>query len=885
MKIGKSLVRILRNHREIQYVVLNAIQTIACDHPLIFRSFLSDFFIKSSDPLFIRLLKLDILTLICYKDNIIQILKELQVYIKSNSSNSKFINASIIAIGRIADCDPDMAIICLEGLMHLLLCSKVSSIIDNCVIVLRQLIQQNIHIEQSSIILFQLTKLLLIASIDEENKPNHDIENIDNLKIITSPETRSSIIWMIGEYYDIIGKASIDILRLLAINFSNELTIVKMQILTFATKLSLRFPDDDLIQNLVTYVLELSRYDMDTDLRDRSRFMTALMGLAPSASGDGNIESLVDETSLEELSRHAKHIILSSKLPPVTLLGAVDVEGMAYFITGSLSSIVGHYAIGYEPLANWPSSQPDPNVRDVLRFGNQENVLGEANAQSYDNDNEEFYSDDDSESSDESDSSEEDSDVSDSDEDSEEDSDEDSEEESESDESDESEEESDESDDDDSDDTNDDDSSDESDESEEEKVVMKQNVQPRSISGMRRVTSSGSTSHDVKVSALTQDFNSSLSLQSNEAVGFNNMQPMQPTPYLQPTIAPSVGYGVQSHPMQPTGFPLSEMYSTMSASTTLRSNIPVTQSNDQFQNATPYSSAPMTQTMNFAYTNTNATSNTTFAPLLKTPSDDNDPFRGLSSINTTTSSITPMNIKVTSPNSNHMSIVSNNSSSSKHITSPSHSISQHHLENASDPKVILKPDVGGGLEVSFITLFGVPASAFIGATVGYITIKNYKDHVIRRIKISLPSEVRHTSIVDTTQLQANEEIKIPTEISLQGLASKPIRVDIRSDLGSFQGILVFEAYELLLPFIVSIKDFIDARNKLKGLNSLEKVYSFTSLGLLPGKHAEIEILNLVKKMMNIYIVQDIGFNELMFAGLLKKGMIDEHVYISIISQG
>ena len=32
----------------------------------------------------------------------------------------------------------------------------------------------------------------------------------------------------------------------------------------------------------MTYVLEMSRYDIDTDLRDRSRFMTALMGLAPS---------------------------------------------------------------------------------------------------------------------------------------------------------------------------------------------------------------------------------------------------------------------------------------------------------------------------------------------------------------------------------------------------------------------------------------------------------------------------------------------------------------------------------------------------------------------------------------------------------------------------
>ena len=36
----------------------------------------------------------------------------------------------------------------------------------------------------------------------------------------------------------------------------------------------------------MTYVLEMSRYDMDTDLRDRARFMTAMMGLAPSSENE-----------------------------------------------------------------------------------------------------------------------------------------------------------------------------------------------------------------------------------------------------------------------------------------------------------------------------------------------------------------------------------------------------------------------------------------------------------------------------------------------------------------------------------------------------------------------------------------------------------------------
>jgi len=48
--------------------------------------------------------------------------------------------------------------------------------------------------------------------------------------------------------------------------------------MNLAIKLSLHLPEDENIQNLMTYVLEMARYDMDTDLRDRSRFMTSMMG-------------------------------------------------------------------------------------------------------------------------------------------------------------------------------------------------------------------------------------------------------------------------------------------------------------------------------------------------------------------------------------------------------------------------------------------------------------------------------------------------------------------------------------------------------------------------------------------------------------------------------
>ena len=95
-------------------------------------------------------------------------------------------------------------------------------------------------------------------------------------------------------------------LFLLALGYIKESTETKIQILNFAIKLSLKYPEDERIQALSTYVLEMARYDVDTDLRDRSRFMTAIMGLAPSNENTTTGESTqVNEENLAELAEHA----------------------------------------------------------------------------------------------------------------------------------------------------------------------------------------------------------------------------------------------------------------------------------------------------------------------------------------------------------------------------------------------------------------------------------------------------------------------------------------------------------------------------------------------------------------------------------------------------
>ena len=344
IQMGKALIRILKNHREIQYVVLTTMLTMAQEQPSMFLPYLPELFVKASDPIFNRLLKLDIVASLATTDNAEQILKEFQSHIRH--PNDSFVCGTIRAVGRVADAAPALAGSCMEGLLQIVKCAQKPKVLTEAVIVLRQLLQQNKDSKTTAVVLHQLVKLL-----------------VSDPRFKEAPVARASVVWLVGEFHDVLRKLAPDILRILAADFADEATETKTQIANFALKLSLRLPDDDKVQSLMTYVLEMARYDVDVDLRDRSRFMTAMMGLAPSSGGE---EAVVDEDALEEVAQHSENILLAPKLPPLTLQGPVDIEGLPRFTLGSLSSVVGHHVQGYTPLPAWQEVQPDASVREAV---------------------------------------------------------------------------------------------------------------------------------------------------------------------------------------------------------------------------------------------------------------------------------------------------------------------------------------------------------------------------------------------------------------------------------------------------------------------------------------------------------------------------------------
>lgn len=53
-QLAKALVRILRNRREIQLVILSSIRSMVAKRPLMFAAYVADFFVKGSDPVYNR---------------------------------------------------------------------------------------------------------------------------------------------------------------------------------------------------------------------------------------------------------------------------------------------------------------------------------------------------------------------------------------------------------------------------------------------------------------------------------------------------------------------------------------------------------------------------------------------------------------------------------------------------------------------------------------------------------------------------------------------------------------------------------------------------------------------------------------------------------------
>ncbi|KAJ3036661.1 AP-3 complex subunit beta-1 [Rhizophlyctis rosea] len=341
---AKALLRVLRSSREESYVALLTIVTMAQQYPELFRPYIRHFYVFAGEPACIRDVELEILGLLATQGNVSAIMREFKDYVRSVDKG--LVLKSIQVLGRLSCRIPEVAEEALRVLMAMV-SSKDEEIVAEAVVVTRNLIQL---------------------------RPDHNTRTIVQLfkamDTITIGMARASILWLIGQYCERVPKIAPDALRIAAKQFTSETAIVKLQALNLGAKLVCVDPNDVNLL-LFGYVLNLARFDLDYDIRDRGRCLKALVyDSIVKMKSDQDGEN-VPVTPL--LAAQLKNILLGSKALPIPENPYAEHFGNQYapksgrdrFTIGTLSHTLNQPIIGYEDLPSWPTEKPDPSVRHV----------------------------------------------------------------------------------------------------------------------------------------------------------------------------------------------------------------------------------------------------------------------------------------------------------------------------------------------------------------------------------------------------------------------------------------------------------------------------------------------------------------------------------------
>ena len=423
--LGKSLVRIYHDRREIQFVVLNSIRALVWKCPSAFLPFLNDFFVKAMDPSFTRLVKLDILSALCLEPNSIRaVLNELGTYIRHD--DKAFVCASVRAVGKVTDMARivhdrqgektgnaivardeanEIALNCLFGLLTLSDTSDYEEVVGECVNVMQRIIlllQSNNedgrkirdpnHVQGMALqrLLLLVVRSLTISTLTEEEKDEDEMyddsagedKSSENDVIRLPTEMLPPALWILGEWMASTSKslniyhidkaekkiAQTELLRLIATSFPEMDQQFKCQAVHLTSKvlLSKCSPNDTA---LCEFILSLGRMDVIQDVRDRARCESLLIHMAKGIQFDSESLPSVPMNSKRISIDEARSMLLkqrpaSSWLP---IESDNDAEAKA-FRFGTLSSMVSRKAgKAYLHLPPWAEVDSPKSLRDPPR--------------------------------------------------------------------------------------------------------------------------------------------------------------------------------------------------------------------------------------------------------------------------------------------------------------------------------------------------------------------------------------------------------------------------------------------------------------------------------------------------------------------------------------
>eukprot|EP00842_Homolaphlyctis_polyrhiza_P001475 jgi/Hompol1/2328/HPOL_002907-RA len=349
-----SLVRLIRNSYEILQSILVVILSVAKLVPSAFESHAQSFVVFEGDSDDVRNLKLEILAVIVSESNVDFILDEFKVELSALSFLSWFHISEAVIVGE-------------------------------AIIVLRQLLQSQSRTNTNSI------------SASQQSSHTRLIRRLlENYNDITVPMAKASVLWLVGHHLPTLAKTAPDALRIAVKTFVDEPRIVKLQILNLAAAVAVEavstWVDGDqgrhvrlAIKACFSYAITMGKFDLDYDVRDRARFLKALVmdplygrdgeqglsgaaasGIAtPTSDGDGDSGG---PTASGFLIKRLRQILAGSQ----GVSKPTDpYEGMSKYDMGTLSQAITTPVDGYEEVPPWATVASDAALRNSSNIGDE----------------------------------------------------------------------------------------------------------------------------------------------------------------------------------------------------------------------------------------------------------------------------------------------------------------------------------------------------------------------------------------------------------------------------------------------------------------------------------------------------------------------------------
>ncbi|BGP40403.1 hypothetical protein JCM10449v2_004365 [Rhodotorula kratochvilovae] len=269
-RLSPPLVTLLSSGYEVQYVALRNIHLIIQRRPAVLRNDVKVFFAKYNDPIYVKLAKLEIIYRLANARNVEQVLAELKEY--ASEVDVDFVRKAVRTIGRLA--------------------IKVESAADLCITVLLQLVKTKVsYVVQEAIVVIK----------DIFRRYPNQYEGIigtlcENLDALDTPDAKSAMIWIVGQYADRIENSD-ELLEDFLESFLDEPTEVQLALLTATVKLFIKRPTAG--AELVPRVLKWATESVDNpDLRDRGFIYWRMLSTDPAAA-EGIVLSAKPEISTE----------------------------------------------------------------------------------------------------------------------------------------------------------------------------------------------------------------------------------------------------------------------------------------------------------------------------------------------------------------------------------------------------------------------------------------------------------------------------------------------------------------------------------------------------------------------------------------------------------